>query len=233
MLTTHFTMDPKLKGTFSSVDRLLVINNKNINKPGFFATYNNSNETYQDGLLAIRTHYACIQAMCAINELSWLQKEPVIIVDDTKINNLANTIYCYLNSDEHKQERAREILLHIENLKLSIDLNNPYLKFEGSARFFFHLSTLALCLGACFLGVAILAGITTFGLALAPTIALGVGLTVIGSISGAFAFLNAETCCRLVFGKQLQELDQFADSLMQYHQLEPTNDDPHSLIFQL
>lgn len=221
MLTTHFTMDKQLKETFKKIDELLSQRHKMMKSRRFFT----DNATTQDNFQACRhemaTYYACAKAMNAINDLSWLYHDGNLNKAELNIiQSIATSIQDYLNGEMDKNDSAREIILHIDNLKLSLNNDSTYTTFNAILNMAWDSIGLAASVMGYGVGIALLAGVASAGMTIAPTIALGISLAIMGTVVGILALGSFETYGRYALGSQVKELDQFTEALSKQHHIE-------------
>jgi hypothetical protein len=220
-------MHPELKAIFTEIDTLLTQQNKAIQHQNFFRANASNNSQYAACSNYLATHHHCVKAMGALNELSWLCQNGTITYSElSDIQTIANLVKLYLSPASRDDDRsnqneryARELLLQIQALRNNIEHNNPYLKVKAIPYFAWELLGIAASLVVMSMGVSLLAGVATLGLSLLPTIAVGIGFTVMGYIIGITSVDNAATYGSLVFDSQLKALDDFATALKKQHHM--------------
>lgn len=219
MLSTHLAMDEDLKDTFKSIDEHLTRNQTAMNSESFFSNKAKTQESYLECRQHITTHYACINVMNSLNEFSWLiLNNDLSFYHMQQVKLLATAVNSYLKNINDKS--AREIILRIKHLNNSLKQSEDYTSFNATLSALWDIFGFVCSITTVVIGLALVAGIATIGFSLLPTIAIGIGLSILGFSSSMMTLESAETHSRLAFGSQMQELDDFAKALTSRHNLE-------------
>jgi len=232
MLTAHAGMDIQLKKAYEKILDSLSQENEQYQVIGFSLplvkqnVYNNFTHRRH----AMKTHYAFIKAMSAINDLSWLYEDTLFLHGRNSLTGLAQSIAEYLNENENQTEYAKKIILNIDNIKYISEISEINSTSRTALELFCHTINLAVSLIIHCTGLlAVMAGIANFSLATLPVIAISLAAVIVGFLFAKVAIDSLEMYGRLTFGNQLDDLETYAQALAQQHGIDLSTENASDL----